>query len=87
MEQRHFAIKALNNFGFQRSTMETIIMVEVDELIEELKSQNGRGISTHTIFNIAVLNSIWKIVSGERFSHHDQKLEEIMNSVNNSLKV
>ncbi len=51
--------------------MENLVNDEVLELIENLKVESGQPISTQSRFNIAVLNSLWKIVTGTRFSHDD----------------
>lgn len=65
--------------------MEHLVLDEISELVENLKKDAGRPISTQNRFNIAVLNSLWRIVSGQRFSHDDKQLGNIMESINNSL--
>jgi hypothetical protein len=68
--------------------MEALVMDEVQELIEGLKKEpKGVAISTQNRFNIAVLNSLWRIITGQRFSHDDQELVKIMESINKSLNV
>ncbi len=61
--------------------METLIMEEVTELIQGFKKDAGTPISTQTRFNVAVLNSLWSIVAGQRYSHEDPILHEIVRSI------
>ncbi|XP_035706095.1 farnesoate epoxidase isoform X2 [Folsomia candida] len=85
IEQRRFALRHLRDFGFGKKSMEHLVLDEISELVENLKKDAGRPISTQNRFNIAVLNSLWRIVSGQRFSHDDKQLGNIMESINNSL--
>jgi hypothetical protein len=62
--------------------MESLVMDEAIELINGLKKELGQPISTQNRFNIAVLNSLWSIVVGKRFSHDDAELKEILESIN-----
>lgn len=81
MEQRRFALRHLKDFGFGKRSMENLVLDEVAELIQGFKRDVGKPISTQTRFNVAVLNSLWSIVAGERYSHDDPILEEIVKSI------
>lgn len=61
--------------------MESLIMDEVLELINGFKRDAGTPISTQTRFNIAVLNSLWAIVAGQRYSHEDPILQDIVKNI------
>lgn len=59
--------------------MEQLVMDEVQETIDRFKAVKGNRISnTKEIFQVAVINSLWTIVSGERFKHDDPKLTEML---------
>ncbi|CAG7836818.1 unnamed protein product [Allacma fusca] len=77
-EQRRFALKSLRDFGFGKKSMEAIIMEEVNELIAGFKSQHGTPVTTQNRFNIAVLNGLWAIMTGERYSHDDPRLNHLI---------
>ena len=58
-----------------------MILEEVTELVEELKRDSGKPVVTQNRFNIAVLNALWTIISGERLSHDDPELKEIIATI------
>lgn len=80
-EQRRFALRHLKDFGFGKRSMESLIMDEVTELVSGFRRDAGQPISTQTRFNIAVLNSLWAIVTGQRFSHDDPVVTQIIKNV------
>ncbi|CAL8110137.1 unnamed protein product [Orchesella dallaii] len=85
-EQRRFALRHLRDFGFGKRSMENLVMDEVTELIKGFRRDSKKPISTQTRFNVAVLNSLWSIVAGERYSHDDPILQEIIKSIHRSLE-
>jgi len=60
--------------------MEGLVQEEIKELIETFKesADAGRPISTQNKFNAAVLNALWSIVSGQRYSHSDPILKGLI---------
>jgi hypothetical protein len=58
--------------------METIVQDEVKELVERFKETAGTPISTSNKFNVAVVNALWTIIAGQRFSHDDAQLNKII---------
>ncbi|ODN05810.1 Methyl farnesoate epoxidase [Orchesella cincta] len=82
---RRFTLKQLRNFGFGKSSMETLIMDEVTEFIDGLEASNGKSIDNiQHRFSVAVVNALWTIVSGARYSHHDPKLSHLTSQVTKS---
>ncbi len=79
VEQRRFTVSHLKDLGFSKQSMESIIIKEVDAVIDALM-QNGSGnqISTRHLFNMASLNVLWAIISGERYQHDDKELNELV---------
>ena len=78
VEQRKFAIRNLRDFGFGRTSMEGLIIEEVKELLDWIKQQNGQPITLQRRFNLATLNALWTILSGERYAHDDPHLTKMM---------
>ncbi|OXA48871.1 methyl farnesoate epoxidase [Folsomia candida] len=87
MEQRRFTIRQLRSFGFGKRSMEHLVMDEVTELADTLRKDATAGVavSTQKMFNAAVLNSLWRIMTGQRFSHDDKELDRILDSIQKSL--
>jgi len=75
---RRFTLRQLRDFGFGKKSMEELIMVEVSELIESFKDFHGQSVSEiKEKLLIAVVNSLWAITTGNRFSHKDKRLIEM----------
>ena len=80
-EQRRFALRHLKDFGFGRSSMETFIMDEIQELIQDLKSKiqnESNELNLAQSFNLSVLNGLWKIMTGKRYDINDPAAREKM---------
>jgi len=67
--------------------MENLVMDEVDELIAGFKKDLGKPIKTSNRFNIAVVNALWTIVAGQRYSHDDKELNDIIHSINEYVQI
>ena len=82
-------LKLLHQFGFFKpSRMESFIVYEVSELESKLQKnidENG-GVeytfSTHGMFQIATLNTVWFLIAGTRFSYDDPAAHEMLGSWN-----
>lgn len=79
-EQKKFTLRHLRNFSFGKSSMESLIMAEVTELIEGFKKEEiqGKSVCVNRKFSLAILNGLWMIVTGKRYSHDDPKLTKIL---------
>ncbi|ODN01944.1 Farnesoate epoxidase [Orchesella cincta] len=77
-QQRRFVVRQLRDFGFGKSSMESIIMEEVNELGERLAAFKGEPITNMKSFlSLATVNSLWSIVAGTRYSQDDPKLRAL----------
>ena len=83
-EQRRFAVKTLRDFGLGKKSVESLVMVEVNELIARFKETAGKPNEFLLAFNAAVLNSLWSMLTGGRFSHDDPRLLEIISILSDS---
>lgn len=63
---RRVVLKYLKNFGFGTSSMERIISEECKELIKLRIGDAGEPILVNNMFDIAVVNILWRIVAGRR---------------------
>ena len=69
-EQRRFTLKTLKEFGFGKSGMEEMIREELNEFVPFLLEESKNGsISVMNLFNISILNIIWRIVNGSRYDY------------------
>lgn len=80
MEQRRFTLRTLRDFGFGKKCMEAMIMDEVTEVIDRLKKHSGKPVSVNRMFSLAILNSLWTILTSERYEHDDPTLNKILDT-------
>jgi len=89
-ELRKFSMTHLSNLGMgKNTTMEEVIMQEVDVLKEMLeKEQNTKGhiAIEHGKFAPLINNIIWRIVTGRRTSPEDPELIQLTIYVNEIFK-
>ena len=83
-EQRRFAIRHLRDFGFGKSSMEDIIREEFLDIADSLRSVDGLEVETKQLFNLNVVNVLWRMMTGSRFDLKDRvererlgKMEEV----------
>ena len=82
VEVRRSSLHILKDFGFGKNTMEDIIDQDVDNLIQYIEDQwLDTPIDMSQFFNIAVLASLWRIVSGESLKIGDAKLESLLHNL------
>ena len=78
VDQRRFSLHALKNLGFGKSAMEETIEQEVGELCCFLEQDKLKAIDVRHKYNIAVLNTLWRIVSSERMMYTDKRLNAML---------
>lgn len=82
-ELRRFSLRQLRDFGFGKTSMEDLVMAEVNELIEIWKESEGKPVSSvkdQLLF--AVVNALWTITTGKRHSQKDTVLFEMTTKSN-----
>ena len=80
-EQRRFSLKSLRDLGFGKSSMETLIHIEVNALNESLQKDVGQPIGLKNRFNISVINALWTLISGNRYELDHPELLDIVQKV------
>nr|AIL94124.1 cytochrome P450 CYP3036A1 [Tigriopus japonicus] len=81
-EQRRFTLRNLRDFGFGKSGMESLIKMEVEELLEIMETEVGTDVPFKNKFYASVINALWTILNGERVGLNDPTLKEVIHYVN-----
>ena len=89
-EQRKFASRTLKDFGVGKSELQTVINDEVKKLIEELETETGKPFDLRLKTNLAIVNTLWQILNGEKSDLKNPKMQRVFKSttefiVSNSL--
>jgi cytochrome P450 len=79
-EQRRFIVRHLKEFGFARRGMVEIIEKEASHILQEFNDivdqQNGQAlISMQGIFSVYVLNTLWLMMAGIRYTRENHDLK------------
>jgi hypothetical protein len=61
--------------------MAEMIQDEFSYLSKALEDTTGEPVDTHTVFNIPVLNALWRILAGERFEEGNVKLKKTIDAM------
>ncbi|XP_069951370.1 cytochrome P450 2J6-like [Cherax quadricarinatus] len=81
--QRRFTLRTLKDLGFGRRSIEPIITSELEELVEYFTQRQGQKLNIALLFNRSVVNVLWAMVIGKRFSHNDTRLHDLVDKVQN----
>ncbi|XP_030762613.1 probable cytochrome P450 303a1 [Sitophilus oryzae] len=82
-EQKRFIVKHLRKFGYGSNNMTFILQEEIKYLsdsLEEAISNSGYIIcDIRNFFNVGILNTLWKLISGKRYGYEDRYMVELQN--------
>ncbi|XP_067003245.1 probable cytochrome P450 303a1 [Anabrus simplex] len=83
-EQRRFVLRHLRDLGFGRRTMSQLIEEESAELLASFRekvmaSPGGAVVPMNDTFGVAVLNTLWLMLAGIRYSPDDIELKKLQN--------
>lgn len=88
-EQRRFTLRTLRDFGFGKTGMEDLINAEVAEFIpymlEEAAKSPNCALVMQNVFNVTILNALWKIIAGSRYNYRDPELLNLTKKVNDAI--
>ena len=62
--QKNFCVKHLKNFGFGKTSLETVILEQAQLLTEYLGDNEGPTEVTNKLFAVPVLNVLWSMIAG-----------------------
>ncbi|CAG7833095.1 unnamed protein product [Allacma fusca] len=85
-EQRRFTSRALRTFGFGKRSMESLVMREVGEFLNWLKSNEGKSVTLRDRFELAVVNALWSIIASKRFQHDDSDKLQLLRNLYKSVQ-
>ena len=85
-KQRRFGLKTLKDFGFGKKSIEELINTELDETVEKFLDSNGNDFCLGTDFNIPIINILWQLVTGSRFTEDDNEGQRVIASINTMFK-
>ena len=78
VEQRRFTLRNLRDFGFGKNSGVELITNEMREFIQSLATNIGQPVSINRSFTVALLNTLWMIISGVRYEQDDPRLWSIL---------
>ncbi|ODM89469.1 Methyl farnesoate epoxidase [Orchesella cincta] len=84
--QRRFTLRKLREFGIFKSLVEESLAEEATRLINFLEKRVGQSISSTKMFNGPVVNSLWKIITGESTEWDAQIKPKIIQYSNNVIE-
>ncbi|XP_045450914.1 farnesoate epoxidase-like [Melitaea cinxia] len=84
---RRLVLKSLKNFGYGSHTMESNISEECRALIELRMSETGKPVTVNHMFDVSVVNILWKLVAGKRYDLKDEQLNILCDLITRSFKL
>lgn len=63
---RRFVLKFLKNFGYNSSHVERYIEEECRNLIKLRMNDEGHPVVVNHMFNVPIVNIMWRVVAGKR---------------------
>ncbi|KAJ8713461.1 hypothetical protein PYW07_013831 [Mythimna separata] len=71
---RRIVLKYLKSFGYNSRFMENYVSEECRALVRLRQSDVGEPILVNNMFNITIVNILWRLVAGKRYDLEDRKL-------------
>ena len=81
-EQRRFVVKTLKEFGMGKSLLQNVITEEVSKLVEDFRQEavSGKPFALKNKTNLAVVNTLWQILNGEKADMKDPEMMKMFDS-------
>ncbi|KAK7021790.1 hypothetical protein SK128_010779 [Halocaridina rubra] len=84
-ESRRFTLHVLRDFGMGKSSVEAYVNRELHDFLETTQKKVGQPYDVHYDLATSVLNIVWHMFVGERFTMGDKNLKWIVDSLEMSL--
>ena len=81
--QRRYIHRTLRDFGFGKASLEIILQGEAEHIVDHFDSLNGKAVQPQLVFNVGVLNVLWKIVADKRYFKHSKLQKFISQQLSN----
>ena len=75
-QQRRFTVKTLGDFGFGKSSMDQFVWEEAEKFCDSLSSRLEKPVQISGLFNISMLNILWRITTGDTFAYEDERIKQ-----------
>ena len=62
--QKHFMVKQLRNFGFGKTSLETVMVEQANLLTEHLEANTGQVLVNNELFATPIVNVLWSMMAG-----------------------
>ena len=82
--QRRFSLKQLKDLGFGRKSLDSVMLEEVDDVIDEMILK--KNVTMESTFNVAIINVLWQIVASKRFDPNAADTKHMMALLNLQFK-
>ena len=79
---QQLCLSILKQFGFGQRVMETRILMEVEEMINKLREEQGRPFDVKQLTTSCVANIIMNMLFGHRFDHSDPAFQQLISDQN-----
>uniref|UniRef100_A0A8C2WHH9 Cytochrome P450 2K1-like n=1 Tax=Cyclopterus lumpus TaxID=8103 RepID=A0A8C2WHH9_CYCLU len=86
-EMRRFALSNLRDYGMGKKAAEEKIIEEIQYLLQEFESHEGKPFSVTKSINYAVSNIISAIIYGSRFDYSDAQFQQMVNRANETIQL
>ncbi|ODM88924.1 Farnesoate epoxidase [Orchesella cincta] len=86
---RHFTIRTLKDFGFGKAaSMDVVVLEEMDKFVGylETKMQRDGVVEVDGLFNLTLVNMLWRLVTGINYSMNDKKIQKLLKLSNDMIK-
>ncbi|KAF5282693.1 hypothetical protein FQA39_LY17500 [Lamprigera yunnana] len=86
-KQRKFSLHHLKNFGLGKREMELNVAEESKELIADLMKKVANPIFMHNVFDVSVMNVLWTMMAGQRFTLDDVRLRKLLQIIHDAFRL
>lgn len=83
--QRQFTLRHLRDFGFGKNIIEGLIIDEIEEFLDKILRKKSQ-VQVNHLFNNSVINVLWAIMAGTRFSHDDKDFKLLLDVLDKTFR-